>query len=335
MNTGGTGGPALRFRRVGRLDRFCQTAAGTIHWPKGAWRLRRRRLAAMAACFCIVSGCSGEPSPSAVSPSSAATASAAIAASAQSVSAKYPNSIVVLGHSGATGYDSEPTSRGTDALRNSWATGDNPAVDSIYLRLLAVNPAIKGHASNEAESGSHVTDLSGQIDRAVATTPLPELFLIQSVDNDIRCDGTDDANYASFGTEFAAALQRIAKGAPEASILVVSSPWASAANYSEVVGQTAAGLAANTGTGPCDLFDDEGRLQPEHLAYFEAVAARYFEEIDTSCSKLPRCYYDDGALHRLPITADDITPDLNHLSISGQSKQAAIEWEVLASNFGW
>ena len=41
---------------------------------------------------------------------------------------KYPNSIVVLGHSGATGYDSDPKAPETDATQNSWATGDNPEI---------------------------------------------------------------------------------------------------------------------------------------------------------------------------------------------------------------
>jgi hypothetical protein len=282
-----------------------------------------------------VSGCGAGPAASGNGTSSAATAASVTASSAPNASGKYPNSIVVLGHSGATGYDSDPSSPSTDAPQNSWATGDNPAVNSIYLRLLAVNPAIEGHATNVAESGSQVAALSGQIDEALATTPPPELFLIQSVDNDMRCDGTDDTNYAPFGRQFAAALQQIVDGAPQARILVVSSPWATAENYAEVVSETDAGRAANTGNGPCDSFDAEGRLQPEHLAYLETVAANYFEQLSTSCANIPNCLYDGGALHQMPITAADITPDRNHLSISGQSKQAAVEWEVLSKNLGW
>jgi hypothetical protein len=98
---------------------------------------------------------------------------------------------------------------------------------------------------------------------------------------------------------------------------------------------TATSKAANTGNGPCDLFGSDGRLQPEHVANFESIAAQYFERLVKSCASVPRCYYDGGALHRLPITADDITVDLNHLSIPGQSKQAAVEWDVLAENLGW
>ena len=127
---------------------------------------------------------------------------------------KYPNSIVVLGHSGATGYDSDPKAPETDATQNSWATGDNPEIRSIYLRLLALNPAVRGHNTNLAVDGTGVGELAGQADQALATKPLPELFLIQSVDNDMRCDGTDADNYAPFAATLTEVLKKITSGAP-------------------------------------------------------------------------------------------------------------------------
>jgi hypothetical protein len=57
---------------------------------------------------------------------------------------------------------------------------------------------VRGHNTNLAVDGTGVGELAGQADQALATTPLPELFLIQSVDNDMRCDGTDADNYAPF-----------------------------------------------------------------------------------------------------------------------------------------
>jgi hypothetical protein len=35
----------------------------------------------------------------------------------------YPSSIVAIGHSGLTGYDSDPDRPGLDVGENSWATG--------------------------------------------------------------------------------------------------------------------------------------------------------------------------------------------------------------------
>jgi len=54
------------------------------------------------------------------------------------------------GHSNATGEDSDPAQPHAVIRANSWATGTNPAVSSIYLKILAKNPAIKGHDFNLA-----------------------------------------------------------------------------------------------------------------------------------------------------------------------------------------
>src|SRR5262249_49391404 len=58
--------------------------------------------------------------------------------------------IIALGHFGLTGENSDPQSLGVPAPQNSWATGTNSAVDSIYQRLAAVDPAFRGHAVNAA-----------------------------------------------------------------------------------------------------------------------------------------------------------------------------------------
>ena len=64
------------------------------------------------------------------------------------------DSIAVLGHSGATGTMSDPGDPSRDAHENSWATGDNPEVESIYLRLREDHPDLKGHNFNAAVNGT-------------------------------------------------------------------------------------------------------------------------------------------------------------------------------------
>jgi hypothetical protein len=59
--------------------------------------------------------------------SSSGTGSPPTASAAAQPSSKYPNAIAVLGHSGATGFDSDPAHPGEDTTANSWATGDNPS----------------------------------------------------------------------------------------------------------------------------------------------------------------------------------------------------------------
>ena len=52
------------------------------------------------------------------------------------------DAIAVLGHSGATGTMSDPQDPSRDATENSWATGENPHVRSVYQRLVERYPAI-------------------------------------------------------------------------------------------------------------------------------------------------------------------------------------------------
>jgi hypothetical protein len=259
------------------------------------------------------------------SPAGVATSSAPVAPSS-----KYPNAIAVLGHSGATGFGSDPKRPLEDARTNSWATGDNPEVNSIYLRLLALNPAVRGHNVNFAEDGTGVNDLAGQADQALNTQPLPDLFLIQSVDNDMRCDGTDAQNYGPFAAALTDVLKKITAAAPKAKILLVSSPPGTVENYGKIAAKLDVARKNVTGTGMCDLFDAAGKPVPAHWRASEAITLHYLDQLKAVCVKFPACQYDNGALYHMPITAEDLAAsDGAHLSLSGHRKQAELEWRVL------
>lgn len=268
--------------------------------------------ALMAACS--TSGGTGSPASSA----------------AAAPSSRYPNAIAVLGHSGATGFASDPKRPLEDARTNSWATGDNPEVDSVYLRLLALNPAVRGHNANFAEDGTGVNELAGQADQALNTKPLPDLFLIQSVDNDMRCDGTDAQNYGPFAATLTEVFKKITTAAPKAKILLVSSPPGTVDNYGKIAAKLDVAKKNVTGTGICDLFDPAGKPVPAHWRTSEDITQHYLSQLKSVCAKFPACQYDNGALYHMTITADDLAAsDGAHLSISGHRKQAELEWRVL------
>ena len=284
----------------------------------------------LAAVAVIVSACSASTGGgTSVSPSATMSSSPAPSASTAPLSEKYPNAIVVLGHSGTTGYNSDPASPGTDTRANSWATGGNPAVQSIYQRLLAVNPAVAGHNTNLGMDGSDIGALGGQVDQALALDPVPDLFMIQEVDNDMQCDGTDKDNYEHFAQTLRTELTRITRAAPRAKILLVSSPPGTVQNYGEVVAGLPQGKANNTGSGPCDMFSPSGKAVASHWRYQETVIRTYQAKLRQVCKQFPSCTYDDGALYRMRITAEDLAPDGQHLSIAGHAKQAALEWRIL------
>lgn len=187
----------------------------------------------------------------------ASTALFAAGAAGERAHVGYPNSIVVLGHSGATGLNSDPARVGVDVPANSWATGSNPAVRSLYLRILEANPPIRGHARNLARDGARIGDLIGQARSAISLRPKPELVVVQILDNDIRCDGSDAANYGAFRRTFVDALTILARRLPNARIFVVSS-WGRPATYAEAVKTIPAAREPLTGTRACDLFDTAG-----------------------------------------------------------------------------
>jgi hypothetical protein len=159
--------------------------------------------------------------------------------------------------------------------------------------------------------------------------PLPDLFLIQTVDNDIKCDGTDAGNYDLYETTLSSALQIIATAAPTATIFIVSSPWATAEHYAEVTKGIPAVVHSASGDEPCDTFDSSGALRTEGITYLQDVIDHYLARVADACSQIAQCVYDDGAIANLDITVDDLGPDFNHLSIAGHAKMAATVWSAM------
>src|SRR3954452_8639579 len=64
--------------------------------------------------------------------------------------------LIAIGHSGLTGENSDPRQPGVPALRNSWATGSSPRVNSVYLRMSAALPETRGHVAKAGTGGAPV-----------------------------------------------------------------------------------------------------------------------------------------------------------------------------------
>jgi GDSL-like lipase/acylhydrolase family protein len=257
----------------------------------------------------------------------AAVSAALFAASAAAERAHvgYPDSIVVLGHSGATGFNSDPQRPDVDVPANSWATGSNREVRSLYLRILEANPAIRGHNVNLARNGARVSDVVGQAGSAVARKRKPELVVIQILDNDIRCDGTDPSLYRSFRATFVRALVILSRRLPNARIYVVHS-WGRPATYVEAIKDIPEARAPLTGTGRCDLFDSAGRVRPDGVAYLTKVVEGYEAQLRAGCARFVHCRWDGGALARLVDDRADLSSDWGHPSIHGHTRIAEYAW---------
>ena len=133
-----------------------------------------------------------------------------------------PSSVAAVGDSISQAVSSGG-SLGASYPANSWSTGTNTTVNSHYARLLALNPAISGHAWNDAVSGAKMADLDGQMRSVVGQQPDYLTVLIGG--NDLCTDTVAQmTSVADFGAQFTAAMNTLTAGSPTTKVYVVSIP---------------------------------------------------------------------------------------------------------------
>lgn len=266
----------------------------------------------------------------------ALAASAALASTA--AAAKYPSSIAVLGTATANGWGAEADHPFANAPQDSWATGTNPAVRSIYSRLLALNPAIRGRAYTFASpegapdgAGKELDDFGHAVHDALRLKVKPELVLVQVIDRAVKCDGTTERDFADYGRRFSDSLQTLAKGLPDARIVVISQ-WGSFTSYVNFLkGLPLAARMKNAGKKPCQLVaSSSGRIVTSHVAYAKSIVAGEEAQLRAACARVANCRYDGGAASRVAITAADMSQFQYTPTIEGQAKLAAAEWNAIA-----
>jgi hypothetical protein len=251
----------------------------------------------------------------------------------------YPNAIVVLGDGGASGRGSDPAHPFRDAPENSWATGTNPAVDSVYSRILAVNPAVRGHAVNLARDDISPSSFNTQVQRATALNPKPELVIIELGDRSIAsCDGSDSAHYADSRAQWTTLLDTLTKRLPNARIFLVSpwggsygSSWGSFDSYVKYLDGLSTGVRlGHAGKGLCQFVESpSGSVVPARVAYMKNTWAGYEAQKAAACAQFPQCHYDRGVAGRIPVTAADIAPGGGYPSVQGNTELAAAEWTAI------
>ncbi|MBK8294426.1 MAG: SGNH/GDSL hydrolase family protein [Solirubrobacterales bacterium] len=243
---------------------------------------------------------------------------------------------------------------------NSWGTGTNGAVQSVYTRLLAINPAISGNRYPMAANGKKMTDMAGQATSMPATT---ELVLVEMGGNDLCKDSVAAmTSLTDYRSQFVAGLNAIAARSPNALISVSSIPdifnlWflRGAPNPPNSQPSSRAGTARffwdTLSVIPCQsLVADPTDMSAAAVARREAVRERdiaFNQILAEECALRLRCRFDDNALFNfssnrvdplsngpyLPreqwqFVDDDIsTIDHFHPSLSGQTKVAQKAWE--------
>jgi hypothetical protein len=239
--------------------------------------------------------------------------------------------IIALGHSGLTGENSNLQNLGMPALENSWATGTNPAVDSIYQRLAAVDPASRGHAVNAAVGGATAAALVGQARKALRDEPNPRLVIIDIIGTDIRCDGSDSSHYPVFGRQVKAALDLIARRAPHTTILLISQPGQPLQVSKAIIGT--AGVQAWSGTDMCSPFDPNLSLDIKHITTLTRISEGYESELAKVCATVPECHTDNGRATHFQVRSSYYNYsnyDWHHFNVTGLAALARFMWPTVA-----
>jgi hypothetical protein len=240
----------------------------------------------------------------------------------------YPDSIAVIGHSTAAGYHSDPTNIAATIPENSWATGTNPQVNSLYERILARHPAIKDHNLNLAGVNLGLGESRDQASRAVAQQPPPDLVVMQVLDNDIGCPADAEA-LALFRSAVVGALQTLQQYAPHTRVFVFSQFGGSTSVIQALSPDERKAFGRSIFEFSCAIVDPNGRVIPSQLKEFQTAIHGYEAELKAACSQFTTCTYDNGAFDRVALEPGDPGPDFDHLSVQGQAHAADAAWKAL------
>ncbi|HEX8024883.1 MAG TPA: SGNH/GDSL hydrolase family protein [Candidatus Limnocylindrales bacterium] len=260
------------------------------------------------------------------------TAALLIAASATltaSAAPAYPTSIASTGDSITRAYNTG----GFPYIDNpsaSWSTGTNSTVRSHYTRLLALQPAISGHAFNDAKTGAKMTDLAGQM-TTVAGQHAGYVTVLMGANDVCTSSESTMTSVTSFRAQFTSAMNNITAASPSTLVYVTSIPniyqlWSvlhtssSARTVWALFGICKSMLANPSSTAQADVDRRARVLQRE---------VDFNTQLQQVCALYAQCRFDSLAVFNTAFTSADVTTrDYFHPSISGQAKLAAVSWSA-------
>jgi lysophospholipase L1-like esterase len=243
-----------------------------------------------------------------------------------------PSSMAALGDSISRGYNACPNFG--ECLPAVWSTGSDTGVDAHYTRILAVNPAIAGHAFNDAVSGAVMANLNAQAQSAVGQHV--DYVTIEMGGNDVcKPSEAQMTSVATYQAQFQQAMTTLTNGLPNAHILVASVPdvlrlWevgkdvAAARSVWSTFGICQSMTANPLSTAPADV-DRRQRVHQRVIDYNSALA--------TVCAQYANCRFDGNAVFNSHFALSDVsTADYFHPSYAGQTGLAILTY---AAGYNW
>ena len=241
----------------------------------------------------------------------------------------YPNSMASTGDSITRAFNtgSDPF---LDAPSNSWSTGTNSTVQSMYLRILAQNPAISGQNYNMARTGAKVADLPDMVS-AINWLQVDYVTILIGANDVCTSNESSMTSVDAFRASFQTSLQRLASGTPKARIYVTSIP--SIYNLWSVLKGNFAARYTWSGLGICQsMLANPLSTNAVDVARRERVRQRNIDfntQLQQVCALYPQCRFDNNAVFNTTFAASDVsTRDYFHPSIAGQAKLAGVAWQA-------
>ncbi len=286
------------------------------------------RTAAALSAGLLAAACSASTPPS---PSGPPAAGAGSPQSASPEASATPVGLIALGHSALTGENSDPNNPHAAALENSWATGTNPKVDSIYQRMVAQWPDTLDHVFNAAVGGATASTLNEQAQTALSAVPTPRLVIIQTVDNDLNCP-IEDSAFTDFGTAVDNALHTITQASPRGRIFVVLYGGRPADQFQSDLNAANGDptiLNQMTGPPPCGILDKNHKVQPESARYLAVEVDKFNAQLVQVCAKYPTCVTDKGSEYAFKLPPHGTNRFNDHLSVVGLAAVATFFWPLV------
>lgn len=252
---------------------------------------------------------------------------AALGAERANAAPPLPSAMASVGDSITRAYNTGPSPY-ADYPANSWSTGTSVTVNTHYLRLLALNPAISGKNYNDAVSGAKMADLNSQM--AVVNAQRVEYVTVLMGGNDV-CATSESTmtTVAAFADQFRTAMATLTAASPNALVYVVSIPdiynlWAvlhgnASARFAWAIFGICRSMLANPLSTASSDVARRARVRQRNIDFNAQLSA--------ICATFVTCRYDQGAAFNTKFTAADVsTRDYFHPSVAGQAKLAATTW---------
>jgi lysophospholipase L1-like esterase len=234
-----------------------------------------------------------------------------------------PSSMAAIGDSITRAYD-VCCSYG-DHPGQSWSTGSTSydGIASHYERIKQLNPAITGHAANDAVTGAKMAQAPGQASQAVSQGARYVTILLGA--NDLCTSSVSTMTSSEdFRAQFSQAMATLMAQDRKPYVFVSSIPNLYQLWQVLHTNSLARWVWANFHICQSMLAASNTETQRQQVKTREEAFNQVLAE---ECAKYTRCRWDNWAVYHYQFSASQVsTLDFFHPSLSGQASLARVTW---------